>query len=65
MSKVTTVKSGKHYRAKIGGVTHTFLRRGDYVQILSPTGELGLYHIDRFGGELSPTGIRKLIAQWT
>ena len=60
---VRTVKAGLSYRVTGLGKSSLLLSRdpdGEWVVAYTPTARVGMYHIDRFGGELSPASIRNL-----
>lgn len=65
VTDISTIKSGRKYRATIGGVRYgLMLTDTDSVPMVAlypPTGRAGLYRLDRFdGGVLSPASIRAL-----
>jgi hypothetical protein len=67
LDKLTTVKSGRAYRAVISGTVHFFEvdqdNTGVFVRTLART--LGGYRLDRFGDGLSPTTLRAfLLDSW-
>lgn len=68
---IDTIKSGQDYRVRMADMpgiadqSYRFclVRDGEMVAIYTPTANLGLYKIERFGGALSPAGIRAFIGR--
>ena len=63
LDKLTTVKSGRAYRAVIGGTVHFFELDQDNTGVFVRTraGTLGGYRLDRFHEKLTPTTIRAFL----
>ena len=49
---------------RLGNQSYRFCLRadGEMVQLYTPTANLGGYYVSRFGGALTPAGIREFVA---
>lgn len=62
--EIKTIKAGHDYRAQIGEKTYRFMLSADRetVTVYTPTANLGSWYMSRFGGALTPAGIREFVA---
>ena len=65
MALIKTIRSGDSYRVTLDSDTYTFQVDPDRtaVFVYSANRNHGGYLIDRFGGELTPAGIRKFLSE--
>lgn len=61
---ITTVKAGRDYRVQLDDHTYRFMLSADQemVTVYTRTANLGSYYVSRFGGALTPAGIREFVA---
>jgi len=68
---IRTIKGGRDYYARMAGIpeeaviSYRFMlaQDGKSVIIATESGRLGAWALSRFGGKLSPAGIRKFVKE--
>lgn len=63
--EIKTIKAGRDYRAQLADQTYRFMLSADreMVTVYTPTANLGSYYVSRFGGALTPAGIREFVTR--